>query len=69
MSNIVISKKFHDGMFFVQVNGGDEVEVHPSSWNDPSQRASIIAAELGVEPQPWMGELGDEQRTELETDL
>jgi hypothetical protein len=55
MGDTTIKKTFRDGMFHVQVNDGDEFEVHPDRWNDPSQRAWIIAAELGTDPQPWMG--------------
>ncbi|KLI07144.1 hypothetical protein ACT17_05870 [Mycolicibacterium conceptionense] len=59
MADINIKRAFREGMFRIRVNDGDEFEVNPRSWNDPEQRASIIAAELGVEPRPWMGDLDD----------
>ncbi len=34
-----------DGMVWVRIHGGTEFAVHPSRWNDPKQRQSIIAAE------------------------
>ena len=60
MGDIKIQKKYRDGMFWVRINNGDELQVHPSVWNDPEQRASVIAAEIGTDPQPWMGEMDDE---------
>jgi hypothetical protein len=46
-----------DGMVWVRIDGGTEFPVHPSRWNDPKQRKSIIAAETDAPVRPWWGEL------------
>lgn len=56
MGKTKIQRKYRDGMFWIRINDGDEFPIRPSLWNDPEQRESIIAAEAGPEPQPWMGE-------------
>ncbi|EUA27794.1 hypothetical protein [Mycobacterium intracellulare] len=57
MGTINIKRRYHDAMFWIRINDGDEFAVRPNLWNNPEQRESIIAAETGPEPQPWMGEI------------
>ncbi|WP_197381448.1 hypothetical protein [Mycolicibacterium mengxianglii] len=45
MNELGVQQRFRDGMFWVRVDDGDEFEVNPQRWNDPGERAAIIALE------------------------
>lgn len=47
---MVITKRYSDGSFWIRIDGGDELEVHPTRWNDPEQRQSIIDGERAASP-------------------